>query len=121
MNQNIIYLTAEDIEEIKDGRQITKNAHPIVYEKPKPKTREELVAERRADMPPKYRKIYDKAVSGKSLRAAINAQCLDCTGDEYKEVRNCTCLECPLWAVRPYQQKLKPSETGGSGKKVADK
>lgn len=121
MAKDIIYLTGEDIKRIKDGKEITKNGLPIVYERPKPKTQEQLIAERRADMPRKYRPVYDKAVGGRSLRAAINAFCLECNGWEYKEVRNCTCLECPLNAVRPYQQKLKPSQTGGSPEKVAVK
>lgn len=119
MDSNTLYLTADDIEKIENGKQVTKNGYLIVYEKPKPKTREDLVAERRADMPPKYRAIYDRAVSGQSLRAAINSFCLECIGWEYKEIRNCTCLECPLHAVRPYQRKLKASETGGSDKKMA--
>jgi hypothetical protein len=66
--------------------------------------RTEKIAKRRADMPRAYRQNYDKAVQGKSLRAAINAQCLECVCWEREEIRRCTCLACPLWAVRPYQE-----------------
>ena len=31
---------------------------------------------------------------------AIRAKCLDCTGNQSKEVRLCTCLSCPLWGYR---------------------
>ncbi len=31
---------------------------------------------------------------------AIRAKCLDCTGNQPKEVRLCTCLSCPLWGYR---------------------
>jgi hypothetical protein len=31
---------------------------------------------------------------------AIRAKCLDCTGNQPKEVRLCTCLGCPLWGYR---------------------
>ena len=31
---------------------------------------------------------------------AIRAKCLDCTGNQPKEVRLCTCLNCPSWGYR---------------------
>ena len=31
---------------------------------------------------------------------AIRAKCLDCTGNQMKEVRLCSCLSCPLWGYR---------------------
>ena len=31
---------------------------------------------------------------------AIRAKCLDCTGNQPKEVRLCSCLSCPLWVYR---------------------
>ena len=65
--------------------------------------RQEKIAERREAMPRKYRAKYDKAVSGKSLRAAVNAQCLECVMWVSKEVTLCTDLACPLYAVRPYR------------------
>ncbi|MCP4611791.1 MAG: hypothetical protein GY845_24070 [Planctomycetes bacterium] len=65
--------------------------------------REEQIAKRRAQMPRKYRRIYDRAVEGKSLRACINAQCLECVCRQSREVTLCTDLACPLYAVRPYR------------------
>jgi hypothetical protein len=42
------------------------------------------------------------------LRAAINAKCKDCIYDPLsglgtwrQQVEGCTCLNCPLWLVRP--------------------
>lgn len=61
------------------------------------------IAECRAEMPRKYRALYDRAVSGKSLRAAINAECLACVNWQSREVTLCSDLACPLYAVRPYR------------------
>ncbi len=69
--------------------------------------RADRIARRRADMPKVYRGIYDRAVSGKSLRAAVNSFCLECVMWQRVEVRLCTSLACPLFPYRPY----KPNET----------
>ena len=44
----------------------------------------------------------------KSLRRAITAKCYDCIGrdgdpDWRGSIRNCGCMDCPLYAVRPYK------------------
>ena len=31
---------------------------------------------------------------------AIRAKCIDCCGDDLKEVRECQIKECPLWLYR---------------------
>lgn len=67
------------------------------------KTREEQIAERRAQIPRAYRATYNRAVKGRSLRASVNAQCLECVCWQRKEITLCTDLACPLYAVRPYQ------------------
>ncbi|MFC1792733.1 hypothetical protein ACFL3Q_04020 [Planctomycetota bacterium] len=67
------------------------------------RTREEQIAERRAQMPRKYRRLYGRAVGGRSLRSCVNAQCLECCGWQSREVTLCTDPACPLWAVRPYR------------------
>ena len=54
-----------------------------------------------------------------SLRAHINAMCaycMGCTPDRIepgfrREIRACSSPQCPLWAVRPYQQE---AALGGS-------
>jgi len=35
-----------------------------------------------------------------SRKKAIRAKCLDCCGNQYTEVRECTSWSCPLWAYR---------------------
>ena len=53
-----------------------------------------------------YRGIYKKALRGKSLRSAVNAQSLECVCWHIQEIRNCSDKGCPLYAVRPYQEIL---------------
>ena len=67
-------------------------------------SREEQIAARREQMPRSCRRNYDKALGGRSLRAAVNAFCLECVCWNRREVRLCTDLACPLYVVRPYQQ-----------------
>ena len=50
-----------------------------------------------------YRKKYDKAMRGRSIRAAIDSKCLDCTGWQQTEVKNCSVVACSLWPYRPYR------------------
>ena len=66
--------------------------------------RQAKIEKRLADIPPAYKKIYKKAIDGKSLRACINAQCLECCGYQRNEIALCTCFACSLWIVRPYSQ-----------------
>lgn len=40
-----------------------------------------------------------------SLRASINAFCWECIGENVDDIRNCTAENCPLYRVRPYQNK----------------
>lgn len=52
-------------------------------------------------------KAQDKPTS---LRLAINGKCFDCIGCGFdpspqNEIRNCQITTCPLWNVRPYQNK----------------
>ena len=70
-------------------------------------TRAEKIAKRRAEMPETCRGVYDKAVAGKSLRAAVNAFCLECVGWKRQEITQCTSPACPLYAARPYRNPRK--------------
>ena len=63
--------------------------------------RTERVHERRASMPVKFRRAYDKAISGRSRRSAVNIFCAECCGFEIREVHLCTSPECPLYPYRP--------------------
>lgn len=63
------------------------------------------VARRLAAMPESHRGTYRWAVSGKSLRAAVTACCAECVGYDREAVRTCPAVACPLWSVRPWQQR----------------
>ena len=41
----------------------------------------------------------------KSLRYAINAKCYDCCCNQRIEVKLCAATDCPLFALRPWQNK----------------
>lgn len=64
--------------------------------------------------------IYKKGVEvsftvPKQRSVAIKAKCLDCSGFQRTEVRDCTITTCSLWLVRPYQ-----SATGDQNLAVGD-
>jgi len=59
--------------------------------------------ERRLQIPKHHRKKFDKAMKGKSLRAGVDAFCLECVGWDTDEVRKCTDEGCPLYPYRPYK------------------
>lgn len=63
--------------------------------------RQEMIAERRVQIPNLYRAIYDRAITGKSRKAAMHAFCLECCGWQIKEVFLCTSPQCPLYPYRP--------------------
>lgn len=63
-------------------------------------------------IPLSLRAKFVRAWEGKSLRAAINAQCLDCCGMERSVVSACADTCCPLWTQRPYQNC--PDEVTGT-------
>ena len=67
----------------------------------------DAVARMRANIPDvyhgAYRKVYDKAMTGRSLRAAVNSKCLDCVCWEREEVKKCPSIDCPLYSYRPYK------------------
>lgn len=57
----------------------------------------------REQVTPKYRGIYDKALTGRSMKSAIHINCLLCVGCERKEIKNCKTVGCPFFLYRPYQ------------------
>jgi hypothetical protein len=63
------------------------------------------MARRLAAMPESHHGTYRRAVSGKSLRAAVDAFCAECCGYDREAVRTCPAIACPLWSVRPWQFK----------------
>ena len=65
--------------------------------------KEQMILGQRIAIPRKYRKIYDRAMSGRSRTAAIQINCLRCVCWERKEVRNCNDVSCPFFSYRPYR------------------
>lgn len=61
----------------------------------------EQIAERREQMPRAYRGIYNRAMRGKSRKAAMRAFCLECVMWQANEVASCTDAACPLYPYRP--------------------
>jgi hypothetical protein len=61
----------------------------------------ERIAQRRSEMPRRFRDSYDRAMSGKSRKAAMYSFCIECCGWEIREVHLCTSPECPLFPYRP--------------------
>jgi hypothetical protein len=69
------------------------------------KIQKEQIAERREQMPNIHRANYDKAMKGRSMKAAIKAFCLMCVQWQKEEVRLCTDLACSLYPYRPYKSR----------------
>lgn len=61
------------------------------------------------DVPAKYRKLYERAMSGKSRNAAIRAHCLMCMGWRASDVPNCTAPTCPLYSYRAKKRAATPT------------
>ena len=65
-------------------------------------------AERLADVQgdaPRYLATFRRAYAGKSLRAGVNAFCVECMAFDAAEVKNCAAPACPLWLYRPGRRK----------------
>jgi hypothetical protein len=76
------------------------------------RTREELIEQHRKQIPDIHRANYNKALRGRSMKAAIKAFCLECVCWQKEEVRLCTSLACPLYPYRPYKQRSKQASKG---------
>jgi hypothetical protein len=70
------------------------------------------IEKRRVQIPKAYRGIYDRAVKGRSLRSAVNAQCLECCCWQRREIALCSDAGCPLHRVRPYQDNPQTARNG---------
>ena len=66
------------------------------------------------DVPVKYRATYERALAGKSPKAAIKAHCLMCCGWQIHEVQQCTAPDCPLFTLRKryFARKSGPQRAG---------
>ena len=58
-------------------------------------------------IPIKYQPLINRVrTKGNISKAeAIKAFCLQCVGYKYKRVQHCSCKQCALYQVRPYQTK----------------
>lgn len=82
-------------------------------------TRESMIERRISQIPKKYQRLYKRALRRGNLRAAVNAQCLECVGWVSDEVRKCTDLACPLYVHRqldsmycPISESISPAKEG---------
>jgi len=65
----------------------------------------ERIAQRRVEIPSKYRKLYDRCMAGTaSRRDAIKMQCLECWAYVRTETATCDNCACPLYRYRPYRR-----------------
>lgn len=88
------------------------------YEKP---SAAERIRKHRANMPRQYRRVYDTAQTGKSLRAAVNSQCAECMGYVLSEVKLCCSPQCPLFQYRPLRGvSYGVSDVAQSGTELTD-
>jgi hypothetical protein len=86
-------------------------------------TQQEQIEKRLANMPSIYRGHYRKAMRGRSMKAAIKAQCLECVNWARKEVELCTDSGCPLFLFRPFQAikwKARRVKKGAGFQQTAD-
>lgn len=70
----------------------------------------------RTDIPDKLRKLYARAMNGRSQSAAIRSFCLECVGYVQEEVHLCTDHGCPLYPYRITGRKA-PLEAGRPAKR----
>ena len=55
----------------------------------------------------KSQALYNRAMTGKSRKAAMHAFCLECCGWLVNEIFECTDAGCPLYPYRPTSRCLK--------------
>jgi hypothetical protein len=72
-----------------------------------PSSRREAILEYLTGVPKSWRATYLNAVSGRSLRSAINGFCGSCVMWDRVEIAQCTDRTCPLFAVRPFRASEK--------------
>tara|TARA_R110000824_G_scaffold280251_1_gene468376 strand:+ start:9962 stop:10456 length:495 start_codon:yes stop_codon:yes gene_type:complete len=64
----------------------------------------EAISRLRNYCPTVHQGLVDKIAKGSKV-AAIKLKCLDCAGWNKSEIKHCTIQTCPLWTIRPYQNK----------------
>lgn len=95
-------LTDAQLEKMRVGREKSKKVSLSQ------KYQEVMGVKRKFDsMPASYRRLYLKAMGGKSMAAAVKSFCIECVGYDRSEVTRCTAEGCPLFPYRPYAKKEK--------------
>lgn len=46
------------------------------------------------------KKVKMRNIAKPSMAKAIRAKCMDCSGEQPPEVRECPLMQCPLWPYR---------------------
>lgn len=64
------------------------------------------IGQLRKEFPESRQGLLNKVERG-SLRATINAYCLQCSNFQSDEIRNCSVTGCALYSIRPYQNSKK--------------
>ena len=86
---------------MKATKSIPKNGHLG----PKLDARRAALLEDIRRHAPSCLRVFEQAYDGKSLRAAVNAHCLECFFFDRQGIGECSASQCGLWAVRPYQRR----------------
>ena len=73
-------------------------------------TQEAAIRDRASQIPKTCLRTYLLAMRGKSLRASINAFCMECVGWDRREVALCTALACPHYPYRPFKETNEAEE-----------
>lgn len=73
--------------EVKEVFEARKSSSPSIEVKPL------------SEASSKYREL-------KVLKDCIKSKCMDCQGEDRAAVKGCTIKSCPLFLVRPFQQKI---------------
>ncbi len=74
------------------------------------------------EVPKKYRGFYERAMTGKSRKAAMHAFCLECCCWQIKEVQQCRDNGCPLFSYRSRARILpKCSQTRRNGEESTNR
>jgi hypothetical protein len=74
--------------------------------------RERQVSNHREQMPRACRATYERAMAGKSRKAAMAAFCAECMGWQVAEVFRCTDRGCPLYPYRPLSRAMQDVRQG---------
>ena len=101
------------------GTAPNDNRHSASYRSRAPKSTENLrehqIERQRTQIPKLYWALYERAIGGRSRKAATHSFCLECCGWQIKEVFLCTGLACPLYPYRPHSRV-----TPGTSQSVSD-